>query len=417
MRERIRLWARSRSTEPLILLSVAVIDLGLFTSVRPGLDPTRGLSGLVLPAFAMPLYEVAGCCLLLGRRRAPSLVLGAVTVHAILGPVLVGLRPTGGLLVAIFAVAATQSWGWLAVGMLVALAPAATAAAAEMHTSPDESGPVTAVAIGSFYVVLQMTSAALGRWSRRREIAHARDVIRLQEQSAIAAEQALSRERQRLARELHDIVAHSVTVMLLQAAGARGLMTKDPERAAKSLRHIEVMGGQAVDELRRMLGLLAPEEDISLNGGKPEVLDLSTLASVPGVVASARAAGLDVSLTETGSRFTIDPSVEHTTVRVIQEGLTNVVRHVGQAASVQVCLSWESTRLRVEVVDDGRGEPPEALSGLSTGHGLIGLTQRVSVVGGHLETAALPRGGFRLTAVLPAAANQETRLVATELVR
>ena len=215
-----------------------------------------------------------------------------------------------------------------------------------------------------------------------------------------SAEAAISAERARISRELHDIVSHSVTVMVLLAAGARRVMDTTPERARTALAQIEQTGTHAMEELGRMLQVLRtgrqwdePGRDGVGRPGLGEVYDL---------LAGVRAAGIKVDLQVQGEPRGVAPSVGIAAYRVVQEALTNITRHDGPGARATVRIAW-ADELLVEIRDDGGGVPQaEVADRLSTGHGLAGLAERVAVAGGRLEAGQLPAGGgFRVAATLP----------------
>jgi signal transduction histidine kinase len=338
--------------------------------------------------------------LLAFRRRAPIVVFCAVLAHslvALLGtsayvPVLI-------LLVALEAVAELRS-------LRVSLATLATTVvpivllvlAASREASPERQ--VTA-AIGSaiFYSALSMAAWGIGRAVRR----HRGRLTKLQamhelevEQQRAAAEQAVSLERLRIARELHDIVAHSVTIMVLHAAGAKRVVDTDPNRAKESLITIEQSGQQAMGELRRLLELLRENEgDATIRPGSP----LPGLAQVPQMVNSVRGSGIEVSLEITGTPGRLDTSIELAAYRLVQEALTNVSKHRGAGASAVVSIDWGAEKMTVAVEDDGAGAAQ--LSSLSTGHGLAGLRERMAIAGGDFAAGPTESGGFRVAARLP----------------
>jgi len=212
-------------------------------------------------------------------------------------------------------------------------------------------------------------------------------------EQAERAQRAVEQERVRVARELHDILSHSISVMVLQAAGARSVLDARPAQAAEALAHIESTGRQSLVEVRRLLGLLRGVEQDSPLAPQPGLDDIGEL------VLQVRGAGLRVHVAVAGERRPLDASVDLAAYRIVQEALTNVVKHAGRA-TVAVLLDYRRLgALRVEVVDDGWGP------GLGTpgGNGLVGMRERALLVGGHLEAGPRPEGGFRVVATLPLA--------------
>jgi signal transduction histidine kinase len=229
-----------------------------------------------------------------------------------------------------------------------------------------------------------LTRAVRGRRARERDSDRLRD-----------AAEAVAAERARVARELHDVLAHSVSVIVLQAAGAREVLATQPERAAEALANIEAAGRESLVEVRRLLRALR-EHDGEAPGlaPRPGVDDLSTL------IGQVREAGLRVHYSMAGERGDLDPSVDLSAYRIVQEALTNVLKHAGQTAAT-VTLDWrEEGFLRVEVRDGGRGPLPGVAL---TGNGLFGMRERAVLVGGSLEAGAAPGGGFQVVAILPTA--------------
>src|SRR4051812_46146231 len=233
----------------------------------------------------------------------------------------------------------------------------------------------------------------LGRWVRQRRHRTAeleRHAADLEADRAALAREAVADERARIAREMHDAVAHSVSVMVLQAGAAEQVLASSPERARESLVTIQDSGREAIVELRRMLGLLRdPAADASL-APQPGVGRLDALLD------QVRAAGLPVELTVDGEPRRLPPGIDRSAYRIVQEGLTNTLKHAGPAhASVR--LRYGEGALELEVLDDGRG-PAGARRG---GFGLLGMRERAALYGGVLAADARPGGGYALRARLP----------------
>jgi len=204
------------------------------------------------------------------------------------------------------------------------------------------------------------------------------------------ARDAVEEERRRIARDLHDAVAHGLTVMTLQAAGARGVLRSDPERAAEAARQVEHTGEQALAEMRRLVSVVAPDEPAAR---EPQ----PGLAQVEELVDGSRTAGLTVEVRREGDLAAVPAGVGVTAYRVVQEALTNVLKH-GTADRAQVTLRAEGERLEVRVVNPGGSRRPP---GGGTGRGLGGLAERVRVFGGELRSGPAPDGGFSVHAILP----------------
>ncbi|MFC4066789.1 sensor histidine kinase [Actinoplanes subglobosus] len=244
------------------------------------------------------------------------------------------------------------------------------------------------------FMLISGTAWLLGDRSRLAdELAEQRAAER-----AAASAAAVRAERLRIARELHDIVAHAVSVMVLQVAGARAVLTSNPARAEAALETVQDVGRQSMNELRRLLGLLrsaSADHDVTTT-------DQPGLDGVDTLLANARATGLSVDKQVQGTPGQLDPSVSLAAYRLVQEALTNALKHAGPKATVQVTLNWAPEQLTVTVHNDAppRGKRRSGSTPLSTGHGLLGLRERVHTVGGTLHTGPDP-AGFVVQAVLP----------------
>jgi signal transduction histidine kinase len=204
---------------------------------------------------------------------------------------------------------------------------------------------------------------------------------------------AVTQERARIARELHDVVAHHVSVMVVQAAGARRVVDKDPAAARDALEAVEVAGRTALDEMRRMLEVLRADE--AGVGPQPGLAELERLSR------QVREAGLPVELTVEGHDRALPGGMDLAAYRIIQEALTNTVKHAGKATA-SVTVRYEPEALDIEVADDGRGAAaPLLAAAVQGGHGLIGMQERVTLYGGTLETGPRFPGGYRVHARFP----------------
>jgi signal transduction histidine kinase len=207
----------------------------------------------------------------------------------------------------------------------------------------------------------------------------------------------LAAERARLARELHDVIAHSVSVMVVQAGAAEQVLGPENEPARQAMHAVRDSGKAALGELRRLLGLLRDDESTAPEGPQP------SLDQLPDLVASLSATPTVVQLVVTGEARTLPPGVDQAGYRIVQEALTNALKHT-DSARVTVSLRWESEVVELEVDDDGgRRRPGEgsALTDLGAGRGLVGMRERARLYGGELTAGRSPAGGFRVTARLP----------------
>lgn len=225
--------------------------------------------------------------------------------------------------------------------------------------------------------------------ARARELA-AQEARLEADRIATAADRAVAEERQRIARELHDVVAHSVSVMTVQAGAVRRLLRPDQERERQALETVEATGREALTEMRRLVGLLRQQ------GAMPEFAPQPSMRAVDVLVGTVREAGLPVELAVEGEPTELPPGVDLSAYRVIQEALTNALKYAGPA-NAWVTVRWKDVELELEIANDGRSEP----GGDGGGHGLDGLRERVALVGGSIESGPRNGGGFFVKAHLP----------------
>src|SRR3954470_2522915 len=347
----------------------------------------------VLVSGASVLAAVVGAAIalpLLARRRAPLLVLAAVIALGYAGYAR-GASVGGSL----------QAW--------IVLNVALYSVAAHCERKRAIAGAVIVAAFVLLFEIPALVEGGrvddlagewlflggvwlLGRWVRQRRQRTAdleRQAADLEADRSALAREAVADERARIAREMHDAVAHSVSVMVLQAGAAEQVLATAPERARESLVTIQDIGREAIVELRRMLGLL-----------RDPVAD-AELAPQPSVgrrdprLARVRAAGLRVELIVEGEAMRLPPGIDRSVYRIVQEGLTNALKYAGPAhASVR--LRYGERALELEVLDDGLG--PQ--SGGRDGFGLLGMRERAALYGGRLDATARPGGGYALRASL-----------------
>ncbi|HUN32631.1 MAG TPA: sensor histidine kinase [Trebonia sp.] len=369
-------------------IAVAVTGLSLTGSAAAASwhhdEPSMNITAILL--------LIAAGLSLTARRRYPAAVLGVTMVAALVsesaGHARMAWLP---VIVAFFAavrarrrVAVLTS---LVIGYLVAVWPP-WLIGGRGHAS-------AASALGLLCGLLVLLSVAeLLRAATERRLAAQR--IREQERLRLASE-----ERMRIARDLHDVVAHNISVINVQANTALHLADREPERAKQALATINDVSRQALTELRSVLGILRADGEVAPRAPAPGPglgvgLGLDGLATL---VSNMSAAGLEVLLETEGSPGLLPESVDLAAYRIIQEALTNSARHSG-AARATVRLRYRATELEVEVEDEGTGDPkPSGLAG--TGSGIIGMTDRAQALGGHLTAGPRPGGGFLVTAVLP----------------
>jgi signal transduction histidine kinase len=270
----------------------------------------------------------------------------------------------------------------------VGLAIVLVCAAVVVNNDPTE-GPADVVFTTALFVVAWLVGYALRDRVERSEAAEDR-ALRAERERESAARLAVAEERARMARELHDVVAHAVSVMVLQVGAVRHRMPAASEEA-QTLRNVEQAGRTALAEMRRLLGALRQGDDgLELTPG-PGLDDLQNLAG------DVRAAGLDVRLHVNGEPVALPRSLDLSAYRIVQEGLTNALKHSG-GRRADVTVEYGSGQLRLEVRDDG---PGGFARGDGLGHGLIGIGERVKAYGGDMSAFVATSGGFVLRASLP----------------
>jgi signal transduction histidine kinase len=321
------------------------------------------------------------------RRSRPLVALGVTLSASALSATLASLGSVGAAeleLVGVATLVALYSVGryvaddrWSQIGLVGWFAVVALSATVE---------GVTPVEIG-FGLVVAFVVWYVGRRLRSR----AEHVVQLQLEQAAEARRAIAEERTRIARELHDVVAHRVSLMTVQAGAAKTVAADDLESAMLAMEAVEDAGRQALSELRHLLDVLRPEAEVDGLGPQPG------LADVPRLVGQFEQAGLEVSLTMHGARTDLPARVALSAYRIVQEALTNVLKHAGPTARTDVRLSTDDDRVVIEVLDDGRGAT--ILPG--SGQGIVGMRERAQLLGGSLDAGPRPDGGFRVVASLP----------------
>jgi len=371
-----------------IVAVLAVVDVAS-VSAEP-VPWERTADGL---AYALVIVAAVS---LLWRRSMPLVVLAVVTT------VLMSfwLRGYGALLSviglpAVYAVAAHEHHrrrAWWALS--IALVAVMVVASVSVLDTPNGFSYLTALSMVAF-----LTGAAgAGVLMRNRE----RIFVDTERRAAAAeadrlaeAERAVARERSRIAREMHDVVAHGMSVVAVQAAAGQEIVGHDPVRAAAIFATIEAVGRESLTELRRMIGALRDDvdRDASLSP-QPGIRDVEV------AVAQSSATGVPTELQIEGSQRALPPGVELAAYRIVQEALTNVRKHGGRSASATVRIEYGEHELVVQITDDGRGAAT-LLSGIGTGHGLIGMRERVDIYDGEFTAGPRVGGGYMVRAVLP----------------
>jgi signal transduction histidine kinase len=377
-------FVRSR---PDLLFALGLTVLGQVEIWTQGIDAEHA----AYAALALPITLA-----LAWRVRAPLTVLaviaGAFFPSALLFPLSgdAAFAVVAALLIALYSVGA-HTGGWQAVaGVLALLAVVFGVVAAD----PEGASP------GSYVFFLFVVG---GPWLAGRAIRHRRLSERHLEARALAAERereekaraAVAEERVRIARELHDVVAHAISVIVVQARGGRRSLATQPEEAREAFDSIDATAVEALAEMRRLLGMLRKGDEELALAPQPSLRHLDTL------VAQVREAGLPVEVSVEGEPTVLPPGVDLSAYRIVQEALTNALKHAGPATA-RVLVRYGSEDLEVEVTDTGR----RPAGGDGAGHGLVGMRERVILFGGELEAGRRGEGGFAVRARLPLASER-----------
>jgi signal transduction histidine kinase len=374
------------------VLAAVIFLLTVFVENGPGDSlAIRAIGDVPIPVLLV--FAVASAALY-WRRRSPVPVLGV----ALIGWVLTlgsGYADLGGVtIVALYSVGRYPAEGQPAAQRRRGYA--AVAAAIAVVFADGLIDPDLPWGEATFGGVVMFVAWYVGR---RLHMRKERAAQLLREQAA-EARRIVAEERTRIARELHDVVAHRVSVMTVQAGAAKAVATDDPEGARRAMGAVEEAGRQALDELRHLLGVLRPEVDVDGLGPQPG------LADVPRLVEQVREAGLEVSLIMDGGTLPDLPArVDLSAYRIVQEALTNALKHAGRGTRATVRLSIEQTAIVIDVCDDGPGDAgavsPVSDATPAPGHGIVGMRERALLLNGSLEAGPRPEGGFRVVARLP----------------
>ena len=336
------------------------------------------------------MAPVRGRCGPLAVRRRLALPVLAVTLGAALAQSLADpdADVAGVLIVAIivaaYSVSAHSSSGVAVAGAILGLA----ALSGSVHLQGGGVGNY--LFANAIFVGAWLAGFALRVRHLRAEALEQKTVVLEQEQETRARD-AVAEERARIARDLHDVVAHSMSVIVVQAGAERLALPEEATSTREVLRAIEETGRQALVEMRRLVEMLRTDEDELTLAPQPSLVHLELL------VQQVREAGLPVELSVEGEPRALPPGVDLSAYRIVQEALTNALKHAGPARA-RVTLRYSPDLLELEVADNGAGVKSSAQGG---GHGLVGIRERVAVFGGVLEADRRGEGGYRLRATLP----------------
>jgi signal transduction histidine kinase len=374
--------------DAVLAVAVAVASVAaVLVAVEPDARPPDALAYLLALSFG---------ALVPARRRWP---LGVLLVSYVLlllyyGLGYPGISPAVPLAVALYTAGATGHLRWGLVGAVLFILGGVQALARE-HASVLELLAVFVEPASLMVALLLLGDAVHARRGWQAEVRER--LARVEADREREAERRVEQERLRIARELHDVMAHTIAVVTVQAGVAADVLADDPDEARAALATIRSASREAMAELKATVGVLrGGEGDAAPRAPSPG------LGQLDGLFETARDAGLRVEASVSGEPRPLPALVDLTAYRIVQESLTNVRRHAG-AATATVTIRYEPADLVIEVDDDGRGP---AADGGRTGYGLAGMAERSAAVGGRLEAGRKPGGGFRVTARLPAASTR-----------
>ncbi|MGD0167655.1 MAG: sensor histidine kinase [Gaiellaceae bacterium] len=360
-----------------------LIDLGLVALLLPPTFVWATRHHSLALAAAPVLAQVLP---LLLRRRFPLAVLAVVLAASISTQFVVGVLPPFALALAVYTVASHTERRFSLWAGAVTLAALPLVLIQHAGVSTGESVLHLVVFVSAAWILGDNVRTKRAYYRELEERAE-----RLERERELNVRRAAAEEQERIARELHDVIAHSVSVMVVQAAAAGDVFERQPERAREALRSIEESGRSALTELRRLLGVVRTRERERL---EPQ----PGLAALAELVEQVRATGLEVDLELKGELTELPSGVDLSAYRIIQEALTNTLKHA-QASRARVRLSRHGGELELEIADDGAGPSKESRDG----HGLIGMQERAALLGGVFTAGVAEKGGFVVRARFPLA--------------
>ena len=364
--------------------------------ISPAFHSLNAIGVVLLLAMTLPFVAI---------RSYPRIVFGTIGVASVLAAVLA--QPATdvgywcGALALFFVALRLDIWRSLVAAMVASLVLIAIFAILLYR------GDATIwVAVASWFLFSAVWLAGVIVHAYRENVREARERAHAERERAdlylhdleMRAQEAVALERSRLARELHDVVGHALNVVVLQAGAAQRVFDKRPETVRESLGSIEATGRQALSDIERLLGILRAEA-----GDREELGAQPGMADVDALVAQVREAGLAVTVEDRCATIELPSSLDRSGYRIVQEALTNTLKHAGSGAHATIGLRCVDDWFEIECVDDGGGQPATGQFNqrLSGGRGLLGMRERVALFGGELEVGPLPQGGFRVRARLP----------------
>jgi signal transduction histidine kinase len=343
------------------------------------------------------LFAVVMLVPLAWRDRAPVAVFAIEWVLSVAGwPIMPWYTPVAGVPLALYAVAVHRPKKTSALALLASFIPIGLGASVAFRVHDTLADQLYSFVPNSIFLLI----ATVGAWGAGRVTRASKQHVQELERERETVREAVTAERSRIARELHDIVSHAVTAIVLQAAGAARVAETNFAQVTQSLAHIESTGKQAMAELRRLLGVLEASAAGSA-GGFDDLGPQPGLADLPLLLTSLRETGMPVTVHVEGTPRNLDPSIDLAAYRIMQEGLTNVLKHGGVNSYPHLRLAWEDDRLLIQIDNDLNPAAANRGQALSVGRGLAGLRARAQAAGGRLHAGPHHNGGYRLAATLP----------------
>jgi signal transduction histidine kinase len=372
---RLRHFAMLPAALPVALLVAAYIEIGLASDLDH-----RATAAVFAPLIILPL----------SWRRSHPLPAALTSAGAFLVQGLLGVPSNGQVVTTIAMIMAGFAVGRHASTVQARIGFAALLVLAIVNELAVGAAAGDYVFVAALITASWLAGAALAARARQTDTLAGRAAL-AEAAAEDRAQEAVELERRRIARELHDVVAHAITVMVLQAAAAEAVVRTDPERAEEPMRTIQEVGRSALIDMKHLLGVLRASDQEDPLAPQPDLTDLDAL------VAQLGAAGLPVSLETEGNLETCPAAVGTSAYRVVREALTNTLRHAGPTRA-QVRVEREDAALRIEVLDDGG-----VTNGGDPGFGLMGMRERVAAFGGEFSAGERPEGGFAVRASFPIA--------------
>ena len=365
------------------VLACAVAELEL--ALSHNIDGPRWVNAVGAAAITLPIAVRRTCPLLVAPFMIGVLVLQEIANGDVVEN---SITPVVTVPLAVYSLAAILDRRRALIGFALSIALIWTVVLISMDRALDDF-VFTAILVGGPFLVGRIVNARVQLARELREKA-----ARLEREQGERERLAVAEERARIAREMHDVLTHNVSVMVVQASAAKRMVDHDPARAREALTSVEETGREALAEMRRTLGVLRDEGEQAALSPQPSMDELDALLD------RARARGLDVALEVEGERRRVQSSVALSCFRIVQEALTNTIEHA-DADHARVRVRYTPGEVEIDISDDGRGSRPAALNG--TGQGLVGMRERVAMLGGRLETGYRAGGGFEVRATLPLA--------------